>query len=69
MRIKKYAVVDSKRCVACGECAWVCPTKAMQIIDGCYSEANKIKCVGCGLCVKNCPVGCIELKKVETDVI
>lgn len=68
MKIKNKAVVDISRCVSCGECMWICPTGAMKIIDGCYSEANKIKCVGCGLCIRNCPVGCIKLEKVETNV-
>lgn len=61
---KKYARVDTQRCVSCGECARVCPTGAMTIYRGCYAQAAKNKCVGCGLCVHNCPAGCLRLEVV-----
>lgn len=61
MKSKKYADVDAKLCVACGECTIVCPKDAVSVVNGCYAFVDNDKCVGCGLCSKNCPVGCISL--------
>lgn len=61
MKSKKYAVVDEKRCVACGECAFSCRKSAISIHAGCFAAVDTDNCVGCGLCSKSCPVGCITL--------
>lgn len=61
MKSKKYAVVDEKRCVACGECTFSCRKNAVSIKAGCFAFVDKDDCVGCGLCSKSCPVGCITL--------
>ena len=61
--MKKIAVVDQKRCVACGACIKACPRGAIAIWKGCYAQIAEAKCVGCGLCGKTCPAGCIETKE------
>ena len=61
--MKKLAVVDRGRCVACGACVKICPKGALSIWKGCYAEINPEKCVGCGLCGKNCPAGCITVRE------
>lgn len=66
VKSRKYAVVDEKRCVACGECAVSCRKGAASIQDGCFAVIDTASCVGCGLCGKNCPAGCIAL--VEREV-
>ncbi len=65
MLSKKLAVVDKKRCVACGVCENTCPLRAVQVHRGCYALVQISRCVGCGKCAKNCPVGCIEIKERE----
>lgn len=60
---KRSAKVEKKRCVACGECANVCPRNAIEIVQGCYASPNQEICVGCGICVKNCPAGCIQIEE------
>lgn len=65
MKSKRYAVVDEKCCVACGECAFSCRKNAVSIIDGCRAYVDKENCVGCGLCSKSCPAGCIMLVERE----
>ena len=65
MRSKKYAVVDEKQCVACGECSFSCRKNAVSVQNGCFASVEKELCVGCGLCAKNCPVGCITLTERE----
>ena len=65
MKSKKYAVVDEKQCVACGECSHSCRKQAVSIQHGCFAVVDKELCVGCGLCSKNCPAGCITLMERE----
>ena len=60
MKAKKYAVVDQKRCVACGECAFTCRKNAIKVIDGCFATADKDICVGCGLCEQLCKFDAIK---------
>lgn len=67
MKIKKHAVVDQKKCVACGECAFTCRKKAIRIIDGCFASADIEICVGCGLCSKSCPAECITIVEKEVS--
>ena len=67
MKPKKYAVVDQRRCVACGECVRSCRRGAICIVGGCYAFANRENCVGCGLCSRSCPAGCIEEVPREED--
>ena len=62
---RKIAVVERKRCVACGACAKACPKAAIQIWKGCYAQIDGNFCVGCGKCAKTCPAGCITVKARE----
>lgn len=43
-----------KYCTQCGECAKVCPTEAIVLIDGIY-EINEDLCIECGACITACP--------------
>lgn len=65
MLSKKYAIVDTKRCVACGACTKECPKSAITVWKGCYAVVDGEKCVGCGLCSKICPAGCLNIDKRE----
>ena len=51
-RIRKLARVG-RECVACGQCAAVCPRGAIRVWRG----------VGCGLCAAACPAAVITLEK------
>ena len=61
--MKKKAVVEKNRCVACGVCMKACPKNAISIYKGCYALVEEAKCVGCGLCAKVCPAGCIVTRE------
>ena len=54
----KTAVVNKKRCVACGACE-----AAIKVYCGCYAAVTEDNCVGCGMCLKICPAGSISLKE------
>ena len=63
MKMKKLAIVNKKRCAACGACMKVCPRAAIHIEQGCFAMVNAEKCVGCGLCAKTCPADCVEIRE------
>lgn len=63
--IRRKAYVDTKYCVACGECQKNCPLKAITIYKGIYAEVDFNKCVGCSKCAKVCPASIIEIREGE----
>ncbi len=54
-------------CVGCGDCAGVCPTNAICIVDG-IAHVDPRACIGCGMCVKECPKNIIKLLPVNAKV-
>lgn len=65
--MKRIAVVNQKRCVACGACMNACPRKAITVWKGCYAIVDLSKCIGCGSCERTCPASCIEMIRGEND--
>jgi ferredoxin len=57
--------VAGKGCVACSECARLCPAGAVQAADGQTARVDENLCLGCGLCADNCPTGALRLEKRE----
>jgi ferredoxin len=57
---------DEERCVHCGACTSVCPSRALVISEPDYILSfNKEKCLVCGLCVKACPLNVMRLAQRE----
>lgn len=50
--------VDSNLCVACGNCAEVCPQDAITVEDVCKIDTSV--CVECGFCIDECPAGALS---------
>lgn len=60
-----------EKCIACGRCASVCPSKCIHISSKRNEETKKkeleryevelLRCLYCGLCVEACPVGALAL--------
>lgn len=51
--------VNSERCTGCGACQDVCPTGAIELVDG-IADIRTDLCHECQACVDACPQGAIE---------
>lgn len=60
-----YAVAVHENCVGCGECASVCPQKAITMNKDWLPEVNHILCIGCGACQHACPARPVKAIYVE----
>ena len=60
--IEQSVVRNIEKCVHCGACTAVCPTKTISI-DPITKEVifNFSKCSACGWCVKVCPYNALEM--------
>ncbi len=58
-------VVDTEKCIGCGQCWMLCPDGCIEMRDG-KSVIDYNYCKGCGICAEECPVKAIEMKK-ETE--
>lgn len=65
-------------CISCGICAWVCPSKAIELVEtslGKRPQINYAKCVFCELCIEYCPRNAIvntqsyELANFDKDLL
>jgi heterodisulfide reductase subunit A len=59
----KCAVVNKKKCVGCGVCESICPSKAIAV-DATEKVAvvNEALCKGCGACASSCRCGALNVK-------
>jgi len=55
---KPKAIVDEKKCLACGGCISVCPQDAISWNGG-KARVDQKKCISCAICIRTCPVGAI----------
>jgi NAD-dependent dihydropyrimidine dehydrogenase PreA subunit len=54
------AVVDTEKCIGCGECTEKCPNGAVSLNDDGIAVVDKEKCTGCMKCSGACPVEAIS---------
>jgi hypothetical protein len=52
--------VDQEACIACGECAEVCPEGAARV-QGEAAVIDRDACIGCGECYIHCPEKAVQL--------
>jgi len=56
------AVVDTFRCIGCGQCVPRCPLCAIKIFHGVYAKIDATLCSGCGACIGACFSGALTLR-------
>ncbi|MEJ2723881.1 MAG: DUF362 domain-containing protein [Deltaproteobacteria bacterium] len=66
-RPKKHPVV-TKNCVACGDCAAVCPKDAISVQDG-HAVVDYSRCIQCFCCHEVCPEKAITLASVRKRIV
>ncbi|MBN1761872.1 MAG: 4Fe-4S binding protein [Methanomicrobia archaeon] len=54
-KLMKLIAWDEGRCVHCGACIAVCPTKVFSFDPSWCLDLDEEKCVRCEVCVKACP--------------
>lgn len=59
---KSNIFVESNSCVGCRDCVGVCPTNAIEIIDG-KAVINAELCIDCEICITSCTYNAIRKNK------
>ncbi len=62
-KLLKLITWDEERCIHCGACISVCPTKVFTFNPSWNINLEEEKCVRCEICVKACPLSalaCVE---------
>ncbi len=76
LRYRGFHLNDWNKCTGCGNCADICPNKAIEMVkipelkskpmEGIKNERPKVdygRCCFCGLCVDICPPGSLSLSR------
>jgi ferredoxin len=58
-KLMKLIAWDEERCIHCGACISVCPTKVFRFNPSWNLNLEEEKCVRCELCIKACPLGAL----------
>ena len=59
-----FPVTDREKCVACGQCAAVCPASAISQAD--FTATDEARCIVCAACAKYCPTGARQMGTPES---
>lgn len=56
---------DEERCMQCGMCTALCPSKALSMGPDRRLVFDKERCITCALCTKVCPVNALKVQDNE----
>lgn len=66
---KRELMYASERCIRCGTCVNICPSKALEIDRiSPYIRINRDICTSCGNCSNSCPTASLVLKGEDMQV-
>jgi dihydropyrimidine dehydrogenase (NAD+) subunit PreA len=73
-RFQAVSVIDSEKCIGCGQCYISCQDGSNQAIrfdaETRKASVDETRCVGCLLCKHVCPVwDCVSYKEVDTQIV
>jgi NAD-dependent dihydropyrimidine dehydrogenase PreA subunit len=56
-------IVDSEKCIGCGECIDICPVEVYELQDEKSVPVNVEECVGCESCMEVCEQEAITVRE------
>ena len=59
--VRRLLIEVNEKCVSCGHCVTLCPTKALTLDESHTLKVDGENCVQCGRCVDACPMRAITL--------
>ena len=57
-------IVDSEKCIGCGECVDICPVEVYELQDEKSVPVNIDDCVGCESCIEVCEQEAITVREI-----
>lgn len=60
--MKNRIMVNSEKCVGCGNCVKVCPNSVLQLINGKVKNVNEKRCDVNGYCMQFCPQDALSIQ-------
>ena len=57
---KDVVVKDNSKCIDCGACVSLCPSKAIHVMTDKSIILDNSKCLFCRFCISVCPTKCIH---------
>ena len=65
---RKEILIDSEKCIGCGQCARDCVANRFGIENG-KALVMSERCIECGHCFAVCPVGAVSCGKINNKCI
>lgn len=62
-RIDANVIKDDGKCVDCGACFGVCPTKAITLTKERSMVLDNNECIRCGACITACPTRALRMQE------
>lgn len=61
-------IIDEELCVGCGECARVCPSRTISMVQG-KARVTGDRSINCGHCAAICPAGAVTVGGLDPRVL